>query len=287
MSLGRKKHYFLPPVPEVPIDGPIRLGNIIADPKCVFEPVNTSPVDPSCCSERVYVSNSGPASIALGKSRKKNIGVFAELPAIVNANIGGEYGTDAGERWSFANLRTIWFVPSVDYVRQSLTDVDVQLYIQANQSWLGHTNLYMVTGIKIAFGASALSEFATSYGFNGTVGLDMSALGIPVTVGPDTQLWNGLSLAATSSPVEPVVFAFRLRRLKIKANGDVKQLDHNKKALLGQEYSNVETTIEIDTDGIEDCDAIGAEFNLSDGGEFIDEMDEDESERSSFTKCLM
>ncbi|KAH8165060.1 hypothetical protein CIB48_g3190 [Xylaria polymorpha] len=101
MSLGRTKHYFLPPVPEVPIDGPIRLGNIVVSPRLVFEPVNNSTVNLSSCSEKVYVFNSGPASIALGKSNKKNIGIFAELPTIVNANISGDWGADAEERWLF------------------------------------------------------------------------------------------------------------------------------------------------------------------------------------------
>ncbi|KAI0099633.1 hypothetical protein GGR51DRAFT_392609 [Nemania sp. FL0031] len=284
MPLGRKKHYFLPPVPEVPVEGPIRLGSIVADPKCVFEPVNNYPVHPSSCFEKVYVSNSGPASIALGKSKKKNIGLFAELPAIVNADINGDYGTDAQEQWSFENLRTIWFVPSADYVRQSLADTDVQLYIQTNQSWLGHTNLYMVTGVKVAFGASALSEFATSYGFNSTVGLDLSTLGAPITVGPAGGLWNGLSLVESSSPVEPVVFAFRLRRIKIKANGDIDQSDYNRKALLGVKDPETKATIEIDTDGVEDYDATGADFNFSNEGEFLDEIDEDGSDKSSFSK---
>ncbi|KAI3317241.1 hypothetical protein HD806DRAFT_515591 [Xylariaceae sp. AK1471] len=284
MPLGRKKHYFLPPVPEVPVEGPIQLGSIVEGPKLIFEPVNNYTVNPISCFEKVYVSNSGPSSIALGKSSKKNIGLFGELPAIANVNIGGDHGTDAGERWSFDNLRTIWFTPSDDYVRQSVGDVEVQRHIQVNQTWLGHTHLYMVTGVKVAFGASALSQFAASYGFDGTVGLDLSALGVPITVGPVVGLWNGLSLATTSSPVEPVVFAFRLRRLKIKANGDVKQSDYNRKALLGQEGSDVEVTIEIDTDGVEDYDATGVDFDLSDAGEFLDEMDTDGSEQSSYNK---
>jgi len=284
MSLGRKKHYFLPPVPEVPVDGPIRLGSVVADPKSVFEPVSNYPPDPSSCLEKVYVSNSGPSSIALGKSGKKNIGIFAELPAVVNANISGNWGTDAQERWSFENLRTIWFTPSVDYVRKSLADTEVQRYIQTNQSWLGHTKLYMVIGIKVAFGASALSEFAASYGFNGTLGLDLSALGAPVTVGPDVGLWNGLSLAASSSPVDPVVFAFRLRRLKIKASGDIKQRDYNDNALLGQDDSPAKVVVKTDTDGVEDYDATGVDFDYLNDGEALDEMDEDGSELSSFSK---
>lgn len=147
----------------------------------------------------------------------------------------------------------------------------------------------MVTGVKVAFGASALSKFAASYGFDGTVGLDLSALGVPVTVGPGVPgvgCWNGLSLAATSSPVEPVVFAFRLRRLKIKANGDVQQSDYNKKALLGQQYSDIKAIVEIDTDGVEDYDATGFDFKCSDGGEFHDEIDGDGTEQSSFSKLL-
>ncbi|KAI8629872.1 hypothetical protein F5Y19DRAFT_62295 [Xylariaceae sp. FL1651] len=284
MPLGRKKHYFLPPVPELPVEGPIQLGSIVDSPKRIFEPINSYPVNPISSSEKVYVSNSGPSSVTLGKSGKKNIGLFAELPATVNANIGGDYGTDANERWSFDNLRTIWFIPSVNYVRQSLYDTEVQLHIQANQTWLGHTNLYMVTGVKVAFGASALSEFASSYGFSGTIGLDLSSLGAPITVGPVAGCWNGLSLATTTSLVEPVVFAYRLRRLKIKANGDVKQSDHTKKALLGQEGPDSKVTIDFDTDGIEDYDATGVDFNFSDEGEFLDEMDADGSEQSSFNK---
>ncbi len=81
-----------------------------------------------------------------------------------------------------------------------------------------------------------------------------------------------------------MVFAFRLRRLKIKASGDVKQSDYNKKALLGQEDSGVQVTIEIDTDGVEEYDATGIDFNFPDEGEFLDEMDEDGSEKSSFSK---
>ncbi|KAI1742789.1 hypothetical protein F4680DRAFT_26685 [Xylaria scruposa] len=284
MPFGRKKHYFLPPVPEVPVEGPIRLGSIVDDPKRIFEPLNSYPINPISYLEKVYVSNSGPSSTILGKSSKKGIGLYGELSAIVNANIGGDYAADAKERWSFDNLRTIWFMPSIDYVRQSLNDTEVQLHIQANQTWLGHTNLYMVTGVKIAFGASALSEFATSYGFDGTIALDASALGVPITVGPTVGLWDGLSLTTTSSPVEPVVFAFRLRRLRIKANGDVKQSDHNRKALLGQEGSDAKVTIEIDTDGVDDYDATGLDFGLSDEGQFMDEADADGSEQSSFSK---
>ena len=142
----------------------------------------------------------------------------------------------------------------------------------------------MVTGVKVAFGASALSEFAASYGFDGTIGLDLSTLGAPITVGPVVGLWNGLSLATTSSPVEPVVFAFRLRRLKLKANGDVKQSDYNKNALLGREGSDVKVAIEIDTDGVEDYDATGVDFDFSGEGEFLDEMDADGYEQSSFSK---
>ncbi|GAP92966.1 hypothetical protein SAMD00023353_0403750 [Rosellinia necatrix] len=285
MSLGRKKHYFLPEIPEVPVDGPIQLGSIISDPRFVFEPINSPPVNPVSCLENVYVFNSGPSSIALAKSRKKSIGIFGELPGLLNANLNTEFGTDAGEHWSFDNLRTIWFVPSVEYVRQSLLDISVQLYIQTNQSWLGHTSLYMVTGVKVAFGASALSDFATSYGFGGSIGLDPAVLGVPITVGPTVELWNGLSNSATSSPTQPVVFAFRLRKLKIKArSGGVKQSDYNKNGLLGEEDAPIQPTVEIDTDGVEDYDATGADFDLPDEADTVDEIDEDECEGTSFSK---
>ncbi|KAI0202585.1 hypothetical protein F4808DRAFT_420662 [Astrocystis sublimbata] len=286
MPFGRKKHYFLPPVLEVPVEGPIRLGSIIDHPKQIFEPVNSYPVNPISCAEKVYVSNSGASSTTIGKLSKKNIGLFGELPAFVNGNISGNRDADATEHWTFENLRTIWFIPSVDYVRQSLADIEVQRHIQANQTWLGHTNLYMVTGVKIAFGASALSKFATSYGFDGTIGLDPSALGVPVTVGPTAGLWDGLSLTLKSSPVEPVVFAFRLWRLKIKANDDVTQSDYNTKALFGRggDDDDSQVTVEIDTDGVDDFDATGIDFGVADEGNFLDEMDADGTEQSSFSK---
>ncbi|KAI1360339.1 hypothetical protein F5Y08DRAFT_317548 [Xylaria arbuscula] len=280
----RTKHYFLPPIPEIPVDGPIRLGSIVAHPKDIFDPVNDSPVYPSSCYERVYVSNSAPTTISLSKSTRKNWGLLAELPALVSGNIDGERGTEFKESWSFENLRTIWFKPSVNYVRQSLADTQLQLYIQDNQSWLGHTNLYMVNGIKIAYGASALSEIATSYGFSGAVGVDLSALGAPITVGPSAGLWNGLSLNTSSSFAEPVVFAFRLRRLKIKTLDEIEQSDYNKNAMLGREGSPVKTSVGIDTDGVEEDDATGADFGLLEGGEFLDDMDEDETKESLFSK---
>ncbi|KAK0736251.1 hypothetical protein B0T21DRAFT_366577 [Apiosordaria backusii] len=287
MSLGRKKHYFLPPIPESPPDGPIQLGSIISSPELVFEPINNYPVAPASYPEKVYEHNSGPSSLSLGRASNKSLGVFAELPAFIDSTLGYEWARANTESWTFDNLRTIWFTPSVEYVRQSIGDTQVQQFVNDNKSWLGGISLYMVTGVKIAYGASMLSEFARTYGFNGTVGLDLSSLGVPITVGPEAGLEKSSTLTASSNSVDPVVFAFRLRRIRIKASGDLKLKDHTKDALLGLKDKEGKPLVPFDTDGVEEEDATGLEFNVENDGEVLDEVPvgEEGEETSTISYC--
>ncbi|KAK0672727.1 hypothetical protein QBC41DRAFT_13984 [Cercophora samala] len=283
-TLRRKKHYFLTPVPETPPDGPIQLGSIISHPELAFEPVNRHPVSPDSRGEKVYVNTSTPHTVTVGKTKSQNLGLFAELPSIINSVLGYEWATSDTETWAFRELHTIWFTPSIEYIHQSLADAQVQQFVRDNKSWLGGINLYMVTGIKVAYGASMLSEFARLYGFNGTLGMDLSAVGAPISVGPETGLEKSSILSASFNSVDPVVFAFRLRRIKIRASGKFKHADYTKDALLGIKDQDNEV-ISFGTDGLEDEDVTGLEFDLE-NGEVLDDARVDEEERgSSFSYC--
>ncbi|KAK3364605.1 hypothetical protein B0T25DRAFT_598950 [Lasiosphaeria hispida] len=265
------KHYFLPPIPEAPPDGPIRLGSIIATPQFVFEPVNSYPVSPSSCFENVFVYNTGPGHISLEKTAKRRLGVFAELPAFVNAALGTEWPHSSSESWTYDNLRTVWFTPPIEYVRQSVEDTQVQNFVNDNKSWLGRINLYMVTSLKIAYGASVLSDFAKSYGFNGQVGIDLSTLGAPVVTGPEGGFENGFAMRSSSSSADAVVFAFRLRRIKIRPMGDPKQEDYTNNALLGEKRTGVDARVDFGIDGVDDDDVTGAAFGIDEKSDAIDE----------------
>ncbi|KAK4172945.1 hypothetical protein QBC36DRAFT_336817 [Triangularia setosa] len=285
MSYGRKKHYFLPPIPESPPHGPIKLGSIISKPRLVFEPVNKYPVAPRSFLEEVYEYNSGKSSLSIGKATNKSLGIFAELPAFIDSTLGSEWASSNTENWTFDNLRTIWFTPSTDYVRQSLGDVQVQQFINDNKSWLTGISLYMVTGVKIAYGASMLSEFASCYGFSGTVGIDLSTLGVPISVGPEAGLEKFSTLTASSNSVDPVVFAFRLRHIKTKASGDHKSRDYTNDALLSLKDEEGKPLLVFDTDGLAEEDATGLDFNIGNDGEVLDETPLDEEAERIFSYC--
>ncbi|KAK3996587.1 hypothetical protein QBC44DRAFT_317182 [Cladorrhinum sp. PSN332] len=283
MSFGRKLHYFLSPVPEMPVDGPIQLGSIVSSPGLVYEPVNSQPISPQSFGEKIQVHNNPNSQRSFQKSNARYLGLFAELPAFFNSTLGTEWASSSAESWEFDNLQTLSFTPSMEYLRKTLDDEDVQQFVQDNKSWLGGISLYMVTGLKIAYGASMLSQVARSRGYGGTVGLDLSALGVPTTLGPEAALENGSVSSSTFNSTDPVVFAFRLRKIKIKASGSLKHKGYTKGALLGLKDKDGNISVPFDTEGLEDDDATGLEFDVETDGDVVKEVEEEGDDVYSYS----
>lgn len=224
--------------------------------------------------------NTAIQTITLKKEAGGHAGIFAEfLQGLgINGTVEGGKSMESSDKWTFA-ATTISFVPTTEYVKQSLLDMDVQKHIRDHECWLGTQNLYMVTGIKVASGASSAISQAEKKGFNFKVGFNLTPFGIPINVGPDIGAQNGLASAQSQVGADPFVFAYRLRRVRISKTQDPKHDDYNKGALLSlpDRENGKQVSVELEVGGVEDFDADPEDFELE-VHETIDDLPNEEAQ---------
>ena len=132
-----------------------------------------------------------------------------------------------------------------------------------NKPWFATNKLYMITGIKIAYGAASTIEHAKQRGLNLKFGTDFTSQGIPTSLGPQIGGSNTISTKQSQSGGDPFVFAFRLRRIKISRKGEVSHERHTKGTVLGIREEGSDQDVQIVVEGVEDFDAGGEEFQLN------------------------
>lgn len=288
MAPLRPKFYYLTPILDVLPDGPITLGSIISQPRLVSEPINDYPVSPGSMAEKVYLHTSANSGVTVDRNREGHGGIFADflqcLGLGLNGNVDGKGSNKESEDWTFANLQTIWFTPSTEYVRKSLEDRDVQDFIYENKTWLGRTKLYMVVGVKVAYGATSTVSYIRNRQLGLHVGFDFTPLGVPINVGPDVGVQQDLKVTQTNGGGDPFVFAFRLRQVKVSAAGEIKHRDFTEGALLslhGTKDKKNENEVKILVEGLEDFDTDASDFSL----QSWDALDEASADARDDCKC--
>jgi hypothetical protein len=282
----RKKFYFLTPVTEFPPDSIIKLGSIISHPRLVGEPINHSPVAPQSFFENVMVHNDPNSYVTVDRSRGGHLSIFAEFLANIgiNGEVKGDKSSSGQEQWFFENLQTIWFNPSNEYIAKSLEDNLVQEYIHQGKSWLGHSKLYLVTGIKIAYGAKSVLQYAEKHGIGFKLGVDLTPIGAPVNVGPDVGYHGEDKLKKGADGSDAFVFAFRLRQIKVSLAGEIKHQDAKKGTVIDINGPATEDSTQVFVETVDDVDDVDAsEFQdihtggiAYDSGDPVGEKDETE-----------
>ncbi|KAF4989033.1 hypothetical protein FGRMN_9405 [Fusarium graminum] len=281
----REKSYFLAPI-GTPPEGPIKLGNIVSAPAFADDPINEEHLPLS--SEPVE-HNQFNFNFGMDVSNDGFIGIWASFLQMlgVGGDLTFEWSRETSEKWACENLKTLSFTPKLSYITQSLRDEGVQHYMRVNKPWLGASKLYMVTGIKIAYGATSTVAYARKNGLNLRFGTDFSSQGVPLSVGPKGGSSRAISVQQSQEGAEPFVFAFRLRRIKISRKGDVNHGAYNKGTLLSvgedgrHDGRHDGSDIEVVIEGLEDRDADGLEFQLDSQDAF------DGSHDNAHCKCVV
>ncbi len=91
----------------------------------------------------------------------------------------------------------------------------------------------MSTGVKIARGADVAISKIRAKGGNLYFGVDATAAGVPIKVGPDFSVSNAVSQGLTEHHNSDFVFAYRLRELVYKRKVFQEQKEYAKGDLMG------------------------------------------------------
>ena len=281
-SSGPKKCYFIAPTRDCPPDGPIQLGSIIPVPVRADEPVNVNAPIPIPAAS-IFKHEERGYSFTKDRKIGGHLGIWASFLMQV-LGIGGDVETSGSnsknDEWACDTLSTLWFTPTTDYIKQSIRDPGVESFLIENEVYLGRDTLYMVTGLKIAYGASATRKRAKERGINLHLGVDGTNSGVPVSGGPNIGVDKSTKEKESFEDADPFVFAFRLRQIKIKSADEIKHKGLTRGAMLSigpGSDDDEESKVEIFVESVDNEDVGGREFGLEETGAMDDAEPTDES----------
>jgi len=203
-----KKTYFLMPPGSSHAVGSIILGNVISDPALPTDAVNQRPVAfppsiPICYSIplKSWKWSKAPAVKASG-------GIFAQFVGALDFEISAHKDNEAKREYFCKELETQSFQVSEEYIGLIRALPEVQAKILRRES------LYVITGIKVAKGATVNEEAFKSLGFRLATTVDLTALGgAPVKVGPQAEFDRSVPERFEYNIDEDFVFAYRLEEI--------------------------------------------------------------------------
>ena len=123
MASERRKFYFLAPTRETPVNGPIKLGNIITLPRNADEPLNSPPIPTNRAVMEVFEHETEKYSVTIDKTMSGALGIWASFLTQIlglGGDVDGESGNADKEEWKCDTLKTFWFIPTPEYIAKSL-----------------------------------------------------------------------------------------------------------------------------------------------------------------------
>lgn len=258
-----KKSYILPPSFDCPVDGPVFVGAILADPKNPFEPLNDAKWTSVRSSEKLYSTEKTGWTVSDNRSTKLEVGIFAQILAPF-VGIGGD-GVSRLSKSELTGLKcqrlvTEWFIPTPAYLEESLRQNDLLEAIKRRRD----PALYLVCGRKLAYGLSADHILSNGSGYSATLALDGTSLGVPVQAGPKISIDTDKSFTESFQGSSDIVLAYQLRRIFYSAKHGLSSQQYERHASLTLP-DNVKHNEDDEDDDEEDSET-------SDGEEWAREM---------------
>lgn len=235
-SIPSTPTYFLAPSCDFPADGLIALGSIIVHPKTPQKSLNHRD------NQRVAVpaddlqeSFKDNWEDAIKTARHNKVTLWASFLQMIlgfgtDVSVGVKQGRD--DIYKFRQLETKFFEPNAAYIENSLKAEGVVAYISATRF---KKPVYMVTGVKVARGASVTSKTLNGYEAMLKAGIDGTTLtGVPISGGPKVETNSTKEQEVKFDNGSDYVFAYRVVKIQLSKDGNVKgHKDYVKGALFG------------------------------------------------------
>ncbi|KAI1453626.1 hypothetical protein F4805DRAFT_442881 [Annulohypoxylon moriforme] len=250
---------------DIPADSDIVvLGHLIKDPKNPQSKVPKSSDDP-IPPPKIYEGEKTDWQTTLERVRSGRIGLWAKCLQFIEGQLSFSQLKSSMEDHKFNSLETRYFLPDDEYISQALEDTGVQAYFQVH-NW--RKPVYLITGIKIARGASVSTESNTERSVQAELKADATGAGVPVEVGPEAS-WEsknkrGISYGGSTD----YIFAYQLTSMKPKKGGrEFASKDYVKGAVFGK--GEEDNDVEVKVRDVFDIDEVTS-LGFSDTWEQVD-----------------
>ncbi|KAJ4179987.1 hypothetical protein NW755_012027 [Fusarium falciforme] len=201
---------------DIPADSDIVvLGRLIKDPGNPQSKIPKSRVVP-ILPPAPYEGKKTDWKTTLEQMRSGRIGLWAKCMQFIGGGLSFCQLKSSLENHSFNTLETKYFLPDDAYFAQVLDDAGVQAYLHVH-NW--RKPVYLITGIKIAKGASVSTESSSGRSAQAELKVDATSVSAPVDVGPeaswDSEKKRGISYGGSTD----YIFAYQLTKMTPKKGG--------------------------------------------------------------------
>jgi hypothetical protein len=217
--MNKVKNYFFPPQWDFDHNGPISLGNILADPKspqCAINKDGQLPLPSFFKNKRIPKFKA-----KITADSKQSAGLNHSLLSLFGLNADITYERSKTQVYTIeAESRLTQEIdPSAEYVKACFGQPSVKRHFAEK----GYKDVYMITGIMTATKATVSNREARRTLFGGRLGISGAAVGVPLGVGVETQNEGG-GKAQVEIGASDFVLAYRLRKITYLKVGRVKNM---------------------------------------------------------------
>jgi len=251
--------YFLAPTRNYTPGNRIRLGNIVLDPLAPDEARNS--LEPDTLPGYDQHTEEG---CGFNRNNETNINasIWANfLRAVLQINVGSDSSSQLDlECEAVVNQE---FTPTRAFLDSCVLDPDIQSMAADIAFWQRTLDVYMITGVKIAKGASSVVDFAKSKNIQlhaSGDGTAPSGGAVPLKGGMSGGVHSAAMGSDSFTKADDFVLAYRLRRIRLKRSGEIKS-DENftKGSLLGHHGVKV-GGVQLEVSEADEGDLAGSEI---------------------------
>lgn len=190
----------------------IALGNIISDPLDPEEGINATPI--AIPSENIKLELQINFSHSDQGQKAQEVSLWVKFLECIGVNVSGSRNSSKERTLKCDKLETRSFQPDDNYIAKSIAAKQVQQHIA--RQWIAKP-LYIITSVKIAYGATVTESMSKGRKGNASANADVTALtGVPVSVGSSIDGSKDEKMVNSYVQQTPLVWAYRLRQIRYK-----------------------------------------------------------------------
>lgn len=155
---------------------------------------------------------------------------------------------------TFDRVETRFFTPDKPYIEESMSSLEVRDFIVRSKF---RANVYMIAGIKVAIGTSVTSTKLRQRKVHVQLGVDGTAVGVPLGLGPDVGVSCSRTQGTSSDGASDFVFAFRLREIIYSKRQGIMHREFSKGALFSLDDDHRKPAAERKEENREDFELLG------------------------------
>lgn len=195
-------------------DGPFQLGSLLSSPTTPESAIGSSALLPFPESMAIQVSSLHDFRSTCEQNTASQFGVFTKFLSVlgIGADVSVETGVTTSHSVSAEKLETRFITPTRTYLELLLQVPAVQEYIKEERF---RANIYLVTGIRFAFGVrSGSSSDERKSGVHVSASVDGSITGgVPARIGPEVTIDKGRKVKMEFGKSDDYVYAYRVKEV--------------------------------------------------------------------------